>query len=140
MRPNPLSLSKPDVPMSVAVLSRLLYILAGVAVGLACKSNAATAAACGAAADVPKKFGKPSASGSTLSKKKVVFAPSGATISGLSARGSGVARRLPARSNRMGVVPDEEKDSNTGGETPNSGVLEYPAAPTASAPVALAWP
>src|SRR2546425_6286391 len=121
MRPNPLLLSKPDVPISMAVLSRLLYILAGSAVGLACKSNAATAAGWGDAADVPKKFGNPFPSVSE--PKNVVSTPSGATIPGFLARGSGVASRLPVKSNRMGVVPDEEKDSKVGGETPNTGVF-----------------
>src|SRR5215831_20265803 len=125
MSPNPLLLSKPGAPISIAVLSRVLYIWAGIRVGLSCKSNAATPAAWGAAADVPKKLENPGT---------VVTTPSGATISGLSARGSGVASRLPARSNRMGVVPDEEKNSKTGGKTPNTGVLKYAAAPTASVP------
>src|SRR5262245_45266281 len=70
--------------------------------------------------------------------KNVVFVPSGATISGLSARGSRVG--APATVNRIGVVPAEENDSSSGGETPNAGVLKNGAAPTASAPAALAWP
>src|SRR5262245_45325018 len=118
MKPDPVSLSKPGVPISIAVFSRLLYNLDGVRVGLACKSNAATPAAWGAAADVPKKLENPGT---------VVTTPSGATISGLSARGLGVDSRLPARSNRMGVVPDDEKNSETGGETPKAGVLKYAA-------------
>src|SRR4029077_3077560 len=113
-------------------------MFAGVAVGSAWNSNAATAAAWGAAADVPKKFGNPSPSVSV--PKNVVSTPSGAMISGLSERASGVASRLPDKSNRIGVVPDEEKDSKTGGETPKAGVLEYRTAPTASAAAALAWP
>src|SRR5215831_11593468 len=140
MRPDPVSLSKPGVPISIAVFSRLLYNLDGVRVGLACKSNAAIPAAWGAEADVPQKFGNPSGSRSTPGKKKVVLTQSGATISGLSARGSGVESRLPARSNRIGVAPDEEKEFKTGGDTPNCGVLKYAAAPTASAPTAFAWP
>src|SRR5262245_62561193 len=124
MSPNPLLLSKPGAPISIAVFSRVLYIWAGVTVGLFCKSNAATPAACGAAADVPKKLENPGT---------VVATPSGATISGLSARGSGVDSRLPARSNRIGVAPDEEKEFKTGGDNPNCGVLKYAAAPTASA-------
>src|SRR5215470_14769374 len=132
MRPNPLSLSNPGVPMSIAVLSKLVYSLAGTALGLDCKSKAATAAACGAAAEVPKKFGNPVPSVSE--PKNVVSTPSGATISGFWERGSGVASRLPDTSNKIGVAPDEEKDSKIGGETLNAGVLEYRAAPTASAP------
>src|SRR5262249_33345011 len=131
MSPNPLLLSKPVGPISSAVFSRLLYNFPAVRVGLFCKSKAATPAAWGAAADVPKKLANPGT---------VVATPSGATISGLLARGSGVDSRLPARSNRIGVAPDEEKEFKTGGDTPNCGVLKYAAAPTASAPTAFAWP
>ena len=63
---------------------------------------------------VPKKFGKPSASGSTPGMKNVVLTPSGAVIAGCS-RTSGAASRLPAISNRMGVPPAEEKSSMSGG-------------------------
>src|SRR5215475_8740195 len=129
MSPNPLLLSKPVGPISSAVFSRLLYNFPAVRVGLFCKSKAATPAAWGAAAEVPKKLANPGT---------VVATPSGATTSGLLARGSGVGSRLPAGSNRTGVVPDEENDSKTGGETPKAGVLEYRAAPTASAPAAFA--
>ena len=52
------------------------------------------AAACGAAADVPKKLRNPVPSKSG-EPKNVVSPPSGATISGL-ARSSGVASRAPA--------------------------------------------
>ena len=75
--------------------------------------KAATPAACGAEAEVPKKFGKPVPSGS-LPPKKVVSAPSGAEMAGC-ARTSGVASRLPAVSNRMGVPPADENVSISGG-------------------------
>jgi hypothetical protein len=52
----------------------------------------------------------------------VVSVPSGATISGFR-RISGIAKRLPAVSKRIGVDPHEENSSKSGGETPNSGVL-----------------
>jgi hypothetical protein len=98
-------------------------------VGSACNIKAATAAACGAAADVPKKFGKPLQSTSQEEgvegeggQKNVVSVPSGATISGFR-RISGIAKRLPAVSKRIGVDPHEENSSKSGGETPNSGVL-----------------
>jgi hypothetical protein len=86
---------------------------------------------------VPKKLGKPFPSVSV--PKKVVSPPSGATISGLDPI-SALASRLPAESKRIGVPPAEEKESNTGGETPNAGVLKYAAAPTASAAAAFVWP
>ena len=120
MRPNPESLSKPAGRMFRAVLCRVDSTWAGVMDGSACRINAATPAACGAAADVPKKLGKPSPSMST--PKNVVSAPSGATISGLFAQGSGVPSRVPAVLNRIGVFPPEEKNSRIGGLTPNSGV------------------
>src|ERR1700752_1012474 len=106
MSPYPLLLSKPVGPISSAVFSRLLYTLPAVRVGLSWKIKAATPAAWGAAADVPKKLEKPGT---------VVATPSGATTSGLSARGSGMGSRLPAGSNRTGVVPAEENASKTGG-------------------------
>src|SRR5215471_11539408 len=112
MRPNPLLLSKPGGPISIAVFSRVLYIWAGVRVGLSCESNAATPAAWGAAADVPKKGEKPGT---------VVATPSGATISGLD-RISAFVSLLPARSKRIGVPPEEENGSSCGGETPKAGV------------------
>ena len=101
------------------------------------RSRAATAAACGAAAEVPKKFGKPSASKSE--PKKVVLPPSAATISGL-LRISGFAKRVPCVSKKTCVEPAAENEFNSGGSTPNSGVLKYADAPTASAPAALACP
>src|SRR5262245_1645507 len=95
---------------------------------MASSINAATAAACGAAADVPKKFGKlvPSTSHEEgiegeLGQKNVVSVPSGATILGFR-RLLGIAKRLPAVLKRMGVGPAEENGSKRGGETPNSGV------------------
>src|SRR5262249_57962465 len=125
MSPNPLLLSKPVGPISRAVFSRLLYSWPVVRVGLFCKSRAATPAAWGAAADVPKKLANPGT---------VVATPSGATTSGLLARGSGVRSRLPAGSNRTGVVPDEENASKTGGGGPKGGGFEKITAPTASPP------
>ena len=82
--------------------------------------SAATPAACGAAAEVPTKFGKRVPSGS-LPPKNVVSAPSGAVIAGCS-RTSGVAIRFPAVSKRMGLPPADENASMTGGVTPNAGV------------------
>ncbi len=103
---------------------------------MACRSSAATAAAWGAAADVPQKFGTLSGSRSTPETKNVVFAQSGATISGLLARESDIG--LPAMSKRIGVPPAEEYEFKRGGDTPNPGVLKYAAAPTACAPTAFA--
>ena len=79
------------------------------------------------AADVPKKLGKVSVSeplpGSAMSEpKKVVLAPSGAMMRGL-LRKMGLARRVPAVSNRIGVPPADEEPSASGGLTPKAGVL-----------------
>src|SRR5437762_1557321 len=93
---------------------------AGVAAGLACLRRAAMAAACGAAALVPKKLGKVSPSLSWKPKKEVLT-PSTATICGF-LRVRGLARRVPLRSKRMGVLPAEEYFSSTGGAAPYSGV------------------
>ena len=89
----------------------------GVGVGTASSISAATAAAWGAAADVPKKFGKPYglARESKRGQKNVVSVPSGATISGFR-RICGIAKRLPAVSKRIGVGPAEENGSKSGGK------------------------
>jgi len=81
--------------------------------------SAATPTACGAAAEVPKKFGKPVPSVSL--PKNVVSTPSGAVMSGCW-RTSGVASRFPAVLNRMGVPPAEENASMSGGFCPNADV------------------
>ena len=94
---------------------------AGSNAGFASNIRAATAAAWGAAADVPKKLGNESESKPISVPKKVVLVPSTATIWGLK-RTSGAAFRLPSLLNRMGVGPAEEKDSSRGGLTSNSGV------------------
>src|SRR5205085_10552614 len=99
--------------------------------------SAATAAASGAAADVPKKLGRLSVSAEVSAKKKVVFPPSGAVICGVWRR-SGVASALPAASNTIFVGPAEEYVSIWGGLTPNAGVLTKDAAPTAIASAAAA--
>ena len=111
MRPKPVLTSKPAAPMFSAVFSRVLRRVSGSSVGTACTISAATPAAWGAAAEVPKKFGKPSNSGSLPAEKNVVLAPSGATISGLNwprvGRHQPVARRIeedggrPARRERL---------------------------------------
>src|ERR1700735_4130852 len=78
--------------------------------------NAAMAAACGAAAEVPKKFGKESGSvepGTVAvyrEKKKVVFPPSGAVTSGFK-RTRGFRNRSPLVSKRIGTPPAEENVS-----------------------------
>ena len=108
MKPKPVLVSNPAGPMFCAVFWRTSRTSAGVNDGFACSSRAATAAAWGAAAEVPEKLGKPPASLSS-EPKKVVSTSSGPTIEGLNARGSGGERGLPAVSNRTGVVPPEEK-------------------------------
>jgi len=57
IKPFPVAKSNPGVPISIHELIRAVLISFGVAVGFACSINAATAAACGAAAEVPKKLG-----------------------------------------------------------------------------------
>ena len=120
MRPEPESLSKPGAAMSIAVVCSAVRICAGVSDGTAWNMSAPTPAAWGAAAEVPKKLGKASPSASP--PKKLVLAPSGATISGLEARRSGVGSRAPVEPKRIGVVPEDEKNSSTGLATPNAGV------------------
>src|SRR3954464_3984853 len=111
---------------------------AGAAEGLACFRSAAMAAACGAAALVPKKLGKASPSLS-WNPKKEVLTPSTATICGFF-RVIGLARRVPLVEKRIGVFPEEEYFSSTPGATPYSGVSNQAAAPTAMAPAAFSWP
>ena len=69
------------------------------------------AAACGAAALVPKKFGRLSASSAASDTKNVVFPPSVAATSGLR-RICGCGNRLPAESNRIGRSPPTEVKSS----------------------------
>src|SRR4051794_36507507 len=97
----------------MAVVASVLRICVGVSAGLACTMSAATPAAWGAAADVPKN---------ELNPDTVVEPPSGATKSTL-LRSSGAARRVPLLANRMGVPPEDEKFSMSGGLTPKRGVL-----------------
>src|SRR5882672_8005225 len=113
--------------------------------------SAATAATCGAEAEVPKKFGKPSGSvvpgtSKLRSKKKNdVLPPSGPVTPGLM-RTSGVGRRWPLDPKNTGVPPADEKELRQAGMhcgrsgLPHSSVWYQAAAPTASAPAAFAWP
>src|SRR4051812_9689211 len=108
--------------MSSAVLCRVVVIVAGVSVEFAWSISAATAAAVGAAALVPKKFGELSASLTLSLPKKVVFPPSGAVKFGF-CRLTAVCE-TPVVVNRIGVAPPrEENDSTNGGFTPFQGVL-----------------
>src|SRR5579859_52241 len=102
-------------------------------------------APCGAAAEVPKKFGKlallahavtvlASSPVCNLNPRKVSLPPSGPTRSGF-CRMTGVVRRVPVESKRMGSPPAEEKASSVG-VNPQDGVLAKNAAPTANAPTA----
>ena len=106
--------------MSMAVASKTAYTSSGSVAESACNINAATAATCGADAEVPKKFGNVSGSCGISELKNVVLPPSGPTISGLS-RISLVG--VPSVSNSIGVGPADEKASKSGGLTPNAGVL-----------------
>jgi hypothetical protein len=111
--------------------------------------RAATAATCGAEADVPKKLGSPSGSEvpgiwkSRSKKKKEVLPPSGPVTPGFK-RTSGFARRRPLAPKNTGVPPAEEKELRQAGMhcgrkgLPHSSVWYQAEAPTASAPAALA--
>ena len=110
-------------------------------------------ATCGAAAEVPKKFGKlrvVRAPGdravisecpvpAIVNPRKVSLPPSGPTKSGF-CRITGVARRLPVSSNRIGSPPADEKSSSVGVVAPHEVVFGKNTAPTAAAPAALGWP
>src|SRR5438132_527494 len=72
--PLPVTVSNPGAPRSIAEDTSAVRISAGVAVGLPDNSSAAIAAACGAAAEVPKNGWKP------LTE---VATPSAAVMSGL---------------------------------------------------------
>src|SRR5580704_242211 len=107
-------------------------------------------ATCGVEADVPKKFGKLALfahCGTVLlsvipvvppivNPRNVSLPPSGPTKSGFW-RISGVARRFPVSSNRIGSPPAEEKFSRIGVAAPQEGVFAKNTAPTAAAPSAL---
>src|ERR1700676_1117074 len=104
----------------------------------------------GAAAEVPKKVGKPalfkqavtvllSWPVGNLNPRKVLLPPSGPTKSGF-CRNTGVASRVPVTSNRIGSPPAEENPSRIGTATPQDGVFAKNAAPTAAAPAAPGWP
>src|SRR4029079_2119191 len=117
--------------------------------GFFCSINAATAATCGADADVPKKFGhsdagsgsiavrnvltglfkwSPSSSSKLESEmKKVVLPPSGPVTHGF-CRTSGAARRRPRLSKKMGILPADEKSSAQAGlqRADPSGFLNSP--------------
>src|SRR5436309_873697 len=87
MIPAPESRSGPAVMMSMALLVRTDRIWVGVRLGLADSSSPAIAAACGAAADVPKK-GEPNP------PTPVTLTPSAAVISGFCRSTPPVAVRL----------------------------------------------
>jgi hypothetical protein len=89
--------------MSIAVSFMAAYMASGVKVGTRSFMSAATPAAWGAAAEVPKK-----------APKAMVSPPSGAVMSGC-CRTSGVGSRFPEVSKRMGEPPAEEKRSIIGG-------------------------
>ena len=124
--------------MGMALAASAEPISIGVRSGCRESSSAATPAACGAAAEVPKNSGKvPGAA--APGGKNVVSTPSGALMSGLR-RMIGTASRLPDRSKKMGVPPADEDVASTGGLTPNAGVSSKLTAPTAIAPSAFEWP
>src|SRR5215475_10118164 len=86
--PAPESRSTPGPSMSIAVLVSAVRICAGVRDGLADLTNPAIAAACGAAAEVPKKgLGNP--------PTPVTATPSAAVMSGFCKRSPPVFRKFP---------------------------------------------
>jgi hypothetical protein len=97
-------------------------------------------AACGVAADVPKKFGyevsfwqavfvvdrspvdgNGGLSEASVNPRNVVLTPSGPTKSGFW-RTTGVLRRVPAVLKRIGAPPSEEYLSSSAGVVPQAGV------------------
>src|SRR4051812_28579479 len=82
-------------------------------------NKAATAATCGAAAEVPKKFGRLSESTGMSLPKNVVFVPSTPVIWGLLGL-KGVDNRLPFRSNNSEPPPSEENVLMVGNAAPNA--------------------
>ena len=91
-------------------------------------------AACGVAAEVPKKFGYEASfwqdgfevlidmpAEASVYPRNVVLIPSGPTKSGFW-RTIGVARRVPVVSKRIGAPPSEEKLSSCAGVAPQAGV------------------
>src|SRR3954452_10454499 len=87
--PAPASTSAPGAPMSMAVAVISVRICAGVNAGLADLRSPAIAAACGAAADVPKNDdGKPPA--------PVTLTPSAAVMSGFCRTTPPLDDELPA--------------------------------------------
>src|SRR4051812_23004853 len=138
--PAPESGSGPAAPMSTAVAVNNVRICAAVNAGLADLSRPAIAAACGAAADVPKNDdGNP--------PTPVTLTPSAAVMSGFCRSTPPVEERFPAvygepsaaKNTRRG--PSELKVSTTlvalngCGNGPTAGV-----AATSNAAAAAAWP
>src|SRR5215468_5055750 len=93
MRPKPLASSNPCGPMSTAPRVRAACSSAGVSVGSCSRSNAATPAECGAAADVPKNAQKGGQAGKPPAFE--IATPSNATRSGL-ARVSSLGKSIRA--------------------------------------------
>jgi hypothetical protein len=108
-----LKTSKPAVFMSIAESIMRFRTSDALSSAFACSISAATPAASGAAAEVPKKWLRPPAT--------LVVIPSGAVRSTFD-RNCGVTSRLPLLSNRSSASPYEEKYSSCGGVTPNFGV------------------
>src|SRR5688572_29910987 len=88
--------------------------------GLAWRTSAATAAACGAAAEVPKKLGLPSASKS-LPPKNVLLVPSTAAICGVLRDCAAIG--VPVGEKTIVAPPFDVNDSGTARS-------EYRTAPT----------
>jgi hypothetical protein len=106
--------------MSSAVFSIAATTCVPLKLGFAESSSAATAAACGAASEVPKKLGKLSLSAPLSWPKNVVLPPSGAVSFGCW-RVIG-AMEFPESSKRIGVPPALDYDSTDAGSSPKAGV------------------
>src|SRR4029077_19953611 len=116
--------------------------------GNCCNNRAATAATCGVAAEVPKKFGNdalllqmPEPPAPSAKPRKVSLPPSGPAMSGFwRISPFGGLSGLPELSNRIGSPPLAENVSSTEVVTPHRGVSFQKTAPTAITPVALGCP
>jgi hypothetical protein len=107
IKPSPERASRPGDSMSLVVERITARSCGGVSPELACRSSAATAAACATAAEAPEKLGKVSASKALSTPKKLVFVPSGAATSGLNRLTGAAGSGLPLPVKKNGRLPPQ---------------------------------